>query len=372
MYIVNTALKIRWLLAPTGSPLTSSDYDIRLVPPSLSGTYTDDGIINFTAPSATHSGVLEYDFTPLFPGLWKVFLTTGTGASYQVLEEETFWLFETAPTSAAALRVLGVLSRPTQSEFYSGFTSFATQYMQVNGLSQHPVDTNKIYVAMRKSGADAKGGYAILNTDDGSITEQLLTSPLGYTVGIAVNETGRVCTISMGVDGGQYRAYYSDDNMATWTMCTQSGFTTASAGNYNIYYDRVLKIFIWQIGTKLAISLDGITFYHQQVDFYDTDVSPYDHSALWLHRVLFEDDTSLILSGYRVSGGTTEALMKMQVTTPPSSAPMAWQDWNIFWDIYGAGYGQQNIHAAAVSIDGNNIWAVSSAGVFIRTTGKNA
>jgi hypothetical protein len=79
MYILGNEITVSWVLAPTDSPLLASDYDISFVPSTLDGTYTDDGIINYVAPSEFYSGCLQYKFTPIADGHYRLALTTGAG-----------------------------------------------------------------------------------------------------------------------------------------------------------------------------------------------------------------------------------------------------------------------------------------------------
>ncbi len=93
MYVINNLITVTWNLAPTGSPLTAADYDIRIVPADLSGTYTDSGIINFDPPAADRGGSLQYAFTPTVAGKYDIILSTGTGAAHTVLDQKTIWVF---------------------------------------------------------------------------------------------------------------------------------------------------------------------------------------------------------------------------------------------------------------------------------------
>jgi len=97
MYIAGTEITISWIIPPSVSPLAATDYDIRFFPADLNETYTDGAIVNYVYPSEFYSGSIQYVFTPLYVGLYQVYLTTGTADSYQVLDRKTFWCFEGAP-----------------------------------------------------------------------------------------------------------------------------------------------------------------------------------------------------------------------------------------------------------------------------------
>ena len=110
MYIVTNEITITWVIAPTSSPLAASDYDIKIIPSDLNGTYTDAAIINYAPPDAIYAGNFQYKFTPTSPGLFQVFLTTGTAASYQILNRKDFWIFCASPTVAGSTIAVGASS----------------------------------------------------------------------------------------------------------------------------------------------------------------------------------------------------------------------------------------------------------------------
>lgn len=108
MFIVNNEITITWVIAPTASPLAESAYDIKFSPSDLDGTYTDAAIINYVAPTAEFAGSIQYKFTPDKAGRYKIYLTTGTAASYVVLDKKNFWVFCAALTTAPSTEVLGL------------------------------------------------------------------------------------------------------------------------------------------------------------------------------------------------------------------------------------------------------------------------
>ena len=92
MYQAGQEITITWIIEATGSPLLATDYDIRLITSGLDGTYTDDSIVNYIPPTANDVGSLQYLFTPAQPGHYKVWLTCGTAAAYNVINKKDFWV----------------------------------------------------------------------------------------------------------------------------------------------------------------------------------------------------------------------------------------------------------------------------------------
>jgi len=107
MYIINFAITITWVLAPTASPLLATAFDIRFFPADLAGTYTDAAIVNYVAPTAEFAGSLQYVFTPTEVGRYKIFLTTGASTSYTIIDKKDFWVFAASPTTQPVTEVLG-------------------------------------------------------------------------------------------------------------------------------------------------------------------------------------------------------------------------------------------------------------------------
>ena len=102
MFLVGNPILIKWVLAPTGTPLLESDYDLALVDAPLNGTYTDAGLTNYVAPTATTPGIIEYTLTVNTAGFYKVQLTTGTAAAHTLIDEKTFFVLQNAPVALAS------------------------------------------------------------------------------------------------------------------------------------------------------------------------------------------------------------------------------------------------------------------------------
>jgi hypothetical protein len=115
MYLIDNEITATWVLAPTAIPLTANDFDISIMPSSLEGTYTDGGVINYTAPTVDTAGSLSYAFTPTAPGKYEVTLGVGTGLTYSIQQHtKNFWAFAIAPITLNSLKVTGALSYPQE------------------------------------------------------------------------------------------------------------------------------------------------------------------------------------------------------------------------------------------------------------------
>lgn len=107
MFIVNNEITITWLLKPTATPLLETDFDIKFVTSGLDVTYTDAAIVNYVAPAVGFAGNLQYLFTPTNQGHLEVYLTTGSGATYTILDKKDFYVFCAPPTTQPVIEVLG-------------------------------------------------------------------------------------------------------------------------------------------------------------------------------------------------------------------------------------------------------------------------
>lgn len=112
MYIVNNEITITWVLGPTATPLLASDFDISFIPSDHNATYTDAAISNYVPPAVDAAGSLTYAWTPLACGRYRVLLTKGTSAAFEVLDEKDFYIFQFSPTSKPSLEVFGNVALP--------------------------------------------------------------------------------------------------------------------------------------------------------------------------------------------------------------------------------------------------------------------
>lgn len=265
-YFIANEITVRWVLPPTGSPLTAGDYDITVLPSSLEGTYTSGGVVNFVAPTAEFSGSMDYLFTPYNPGKWTVVLSTGTGTAYTVIDRKHFWLFSTAVDfiTAGSVEVLGHHLHPT-------FAPFATQlvnmpdvdWYDINGVNQDPV-TGNIVFAGRRLFTDTLGTLQILDIATGAFTNYT-TIPHQDISGICMNNVGRVYILKTNPVSNAYQCHYSDPPYSTWTLATWPN--TNFSGNRGIYYDPYDDKIWWGLGTQLLVTTgNGTNFVNQQYD----------------------------------------------------------------------------------------------------------
>jgi hypothetical protein len=138
-YKKDVEMTVRFQLKPQAVPLTKPDYDILLVKPDKTATYTNDGITVLTAPTATAQGVAEYTFTPDQDGRYLITLGYGTSSdfvelNYVELEVQTDGQPAISATIAAkrtskdtrtleaVSRATEAPSRPVEAPVYGGVT----------------------------------------------------------------------------------------------------------------------------------------------------------------------------------------------------------------------------------------------------------
>ena len=271
MYIAGNEITVTWVLAPTDTPLSASDYDIKVIPSDLNGTYTDAGIINYVAPSEFFSGSMTYSFTPLTVNRFQLWLTTGTGASYTILDEKNFWVFGASPTSVACTRALGALSRPGAYADAPplNITKSTTFWRDIYAVGKHATDSNKlVFVGVPAFGEPLAIG--VLDRTTGIITE-VTDAFNGTTVtgakGIDCDPVSGVYVVSQSnSSGGFYRAYWSTD-LTTWTEITYSGWNTQFHGGGEIRYDSNQKLWWLMDDVGTYSSTDGKTFNLQNMEY---------------------------------------------------------------------------------------------------------
>ena len=126
MYIVNQEITVTWVIPPTATPLLLADYDISYIPSCSEGSYTDGAVLSYVPPSAVSSGVITYALTTNSIGLFMLRLAVGSGVSFQVLEDKTFWVFPDCPTSAPSTTILSANQEPGAPALVVGFGSSFT------------------------------------------------------------------------------------------------------------------------------------------------------------------------------------------------------------------------------------------------------
>ncbi len=83
-FAVNTQLTVCWSILPTANPPVKADLDIHFTTPADAGTYTNDAVTTYTAPTATARGLVTYVFTPTTTGRYRIELSIGTDAAHVV------------------------------------------------------------------------------------------------------------------------------------------------------------------------------------------------------------------------------------------------------------------------------------------------
>jgi hypothetical protein len=375
IYIVGTEITITWILEVNASPPPESSYDITFVPATLAGTYTDDGLLSYIAPTADFPGSVTFSFLPTSAGLFKFRLTTGTGATHTVIDENTFWVFSGVPTSAASTCVRGVISYAEPATVYTGQEAVLTWY-KINGICGDPSDPDVIWITGWRLGTDTKAGIASVRISTGVTTEygDVITGVLGSdTRGIAVGPTGRVVVLkSTPVSGNNYEAYYSDAHpFTTWTQCTRdTGYSQEFGSPTDILYDDHLDVWWWLSAIKLGISADGITWYLQQGDILSDDMSPWENvSGAFLHRVPDRLSNILAIGSPAVGVGTEMFTYSLANPVDATSVPITENLINVQEDFYGPSWSGGSIITAAPHSGGEELLLVNEIGLIITTNG---
>jgi hypothetical protein len=259
MYLIDTEITCRWKLAPTGSPVPEANYDIRVVPPGLSGTYTDSGIVDYVAPSANYGGSLAYKFTPTVNGLFKVTLSIGTGANYQVIGEKKLWVFSSAPTSVGSTLVSSALA---STPVYTGSVRLTTGTSPTEyGLYSIATDGTKIVVAGTQTGGVNKGTFHTdMQFQGWTYNAKDLTVDTPYWPHITYGNGKWILTGYYGKE-----IWHSTDAI-NWTLATTIPTTSAGVVNHLAYLANK-DVFIMARGSGILYSINGgVTWIDQIVD----------------------------------------------------------------------------------------------------------
>ena len=364
MYIVGNEITVTWVLGPTDSPLAESAYDISIIPSNLEGTYTDAAIINYVAPTATTAGSIQYAFTPQYPGRWRITLTTGTGASYTVLEENHFWIFASASVSVGSNKVLSAISNPYPN-FVGPVSMDGTSgiWREMHAVCRHHSDPTKLVCVGLEVFTDIGVSIGVIDLTDGTIT--VIKEPFGSSVtqaaGIACDGVGRyVLSQNNSTANFYYRHYADSTNLSAWTQCTDSGWNSQFHGGGWMRYSDELGF--WFMGDQISVymSEDGATWYQQNMD---TVVST-DIPMIQCWGML---DTWQYKIGQIYFPGSFERPVKMVPTT--SSLPLPWQNVVAGQEIGGVEVGiidpGNPSFDGGIATDGDNIVMATIAGEMI-------
>lgn len=94
-YLINTTITVCWVIEPTNNPLPEADYDVYVIKPDKTASYTNDGLTSYTAPTATVQGQATYDVVADQIGLWQVRLNIGTELKYVHHSEIQLYIVDT-------------------------------------------------------------------------------------------------------------------------------------------------------------------------------------------------------------------------------------------------------------------------------------
>lgn len=226
MYTVGNEITVTWVIPPTDIPLVASDYDIRVIPSGLNGSYTDAGITNYVAPSEFYAGSMTYTFTPTSIGRFQLWLSTGTGLRYKILNKKNFWVFASSPVSAASTRAISSIRRPGVIPPWSfvltvgtlGAPNFQTGMISTNayGNLSPGVIGNSDEVVEHFYAGEFSGGFLIFQlvnstTIDGIGTNALTVNMEGYQNNpISMPWVGPASAYYTAADGTAYWNFLDD------------------------------------------------------------------------------------------------------------------------------------------------------------------
>lgn len=372
MYVVGEAITVTWILPATDTPLTATDYDIRIVPSTLLGTYTDAAVVNFVAPTATESGSFTYTFTPIAPGLYRLFLSTGTAASHNVISQKKFWIFGASLSFTNSLEVLGRAAYPEQALLKSDTCFFDLGWYDIDGIAQHPVDSRYLYVVGQELFADTQSSVVVLDLQTCTAGPVYKTVPELGTHGIAVDRNGRAVVIyDHAINTDQWECAYTDD-LTNWTVCTRdASFDTTNKGAALITWDDYLEMFWWNTVNIIGTSKDGQTFYYTPVDTTGEGDSGDPNSLEFVRRLKLSNTDSRLIMGSTPLGGAAagQERIYVNISDPPQTAPPIFSDTVGVSDIYGDNYNSQLILDASADLNNAVAWLMSREGLFSPSNG---
>ena len=237
-HLISTAITFEWNIDPAAVPLVKSDFDITLALPDGTSTYTDDGVLTYTAPTATAQGKVTYQLTPICVGRHQVTLSEGTNTAHIVQAKRDIYVVDVpdyvlngTPAKLtqgpeiippiAPIPVLPLLS----------WEEVTNQPFVSNNISAMKYTNGVLF-----TGETGSGGGMAYSTDGGNTWTQLTS---GVTA--SINFIDENCFVSGGNIG------YSSDYLTqpfsiaatfptTWQFnIPYSSHTASSVGVFNIY-----------------------------------------------------------------------------------------------------------------------------------------
>lgn len=95
MFIVNTEIRVNWLLPASVAPYANTDFDVIVKKPDGTTTHiegsTEPGgaikAVDYIAPTDSTTGAITYRLNPDQKGIWAIILTIGSDTSNTVYHE---------------------------------------------------------------------------------------------------------------------------------------------------------------------------------------------------------------------------------------------------------------------------------------------
>jgi len=179
MYLVGNPITLKWVIDKTSRVIPQDTFDVTVFDPNGLSEYIDNAALTYTAPTATAAGELTYTISAGNPGLWRVILSQGAAASYNVLDIVKLHVHDQSPIVPATLITLPVAD-----------PRLGVTYPLVAGSTDTPhthsaiaTDGNKIMIA--GSHLTGGNGYWTANMDMSNLTFTAFPQATGSLTGLA-------------------------------------------------------------------------------------------------------------------------------------------------------------------------------------------
>ena len=329
----NSTVTFKWTILPTGSPPVAADFDILLILPDFQGSYTDDNITSYVAPTATTQGQVTFDL-PL-PQLGRYIVKLATGVSTALIVNATREIYAVDLPPHILLGAQGKLTQgpeiarrivraPTGST--EGDPDWAN--IQIYGVGYDGDDT--VVVSAFHNGTGEYRVY-VSGADLLTPTEFNMTGITGWTSGIfqLFQWIEYSTTLSRWVAyTGRGKGFYCDGDPsvgANWTEITYPTNRPSMGAFTNVrlmQWSPLMQMFVtFQDGNSndtAEVSVDGITWYLWS-DYQTFTTNP-NKIANW-----FEGEVS---GTTRILSWGTEDYKHRTNTTGAGTLPGAAQGWS--------------------------------------------